>query len=238
MTLANAVTHPSCRCRRRALDADAAAVPALRKEVPRVPGDSADRADLDALNTINVRAALEWFRGRASRGTRGGQVSTAAFVNTLKTLASFMEAEEIYTDSPLRKLRRVRVPKVLRTPFSPTELVALWGACRLSSFPARDEALLLLLLDTGVRIGEAVTLTLDKVQLDQGQLIVGLEGKGRRERIAPIGDPSKRGGGRAIQAIRRYLDRRPESARSANRLFLGRDGFPLSADAGAEVTPK
>jgi integrase len=58
------------------------------------------------------------------------------------------------------------VPKVLRQPFTQAELVALWGACRLSALPARDEALFLVLLDTGVRIGEAVTLTLDKVQLD------------------------------------------------------------------------
>src|SRR6266852_1251277 len=65
---------------------------------------------LDALNTTNVRAAIQWHRGRASSGARGGQVSLAVFVETLKTLANFLTTEEVYPDSPLRKLKRVRVP--------------------------------------------------------------------------------------------------------------------------------
>jgi len=190
---------------------------------------------LDAFNSVNVRAALEWFRGRSSNGKRGGQTSEAAFVNTLKILGNFMAAEEIYVDSPLRKLRRVRVPKVMRQVFTQAELVALWGACRLSRTPIRDEALFLTLLDTGMRIGEAVTLTLDKVQLDQHQVVVGLAGKSRSERVVPIGDPTKRDGGRAIRALRTYLDERPESARSARRLFLGLGGYPLSGASASDV---
>jgi site-specific recombinase XerC len=79
-----------------------------------------------------------------------------------------------------------------------------------------------------VRIGEATTITLDKLQLDRHQVVIGLEGKGRRERIVPIGDPTKRDGGRAIRALREYLSKRPESERSVHRLFLGQGGYPLN----------
>jgi integrase len=41
----------------------------------------------------------------------------------------------------------------------------------------------LFLLDTGMRIGEAVTVTLDKLELAHHRIVIGLEGKGQRERI-------------------------------------------------------
>jgi len=47
------------------------------------------------------------------------------FVETLKTLANFLTTEEVYPDSPLRKLKRVRIPKVLRQPFTDQEIMAL-----------------------------------------------------------------------------------------------------------------
>jgi hypothetical protein len=36
-------------------------------------------------------------------------------------------------------------------------------------------------VDTGTRIGEACTITLDTLKLDRRHIIVGAEGKGRRE---------------------------------------------------------
>ena len=111
----------------------------------------------------------------------------------------------------------------------------MWGACKQSQMPLRDEVLFLLLLDTGMRIGEACTLTLDHIKLDERVIVIGTEGKDRRERLVPIGEQQKRDGGRTVRALRAYLDRRPLSARGGNRLFLGRDGFPLESAGGSDV---
>ncbi len=54
--------------------------------------------------------------------------------------------------------------------------------------PLRDEVLFLLLLDTGMRIGEACTLMVGHVRLDERVIVVGGDGKGRRERLVPIGN--------------------------------------------------
>jgi len=195
-------------------------------------------ATLDALNLATVRASLEWFRGQAGPGARGGQVAARMFVDVLKIWASFLEVEGVLGESPLRKLKRVRVAQVLRRPFAETELTALWGACQASRTRARDEALFLLLLGTGMRIGEAMTLTLDKLDLDQRRVIVGLDGKGRRERLIPLGDPDKRGGGRTVLALRTYLRElreRPGPSHGGNRVFLSRDGYALTPDAGTDI---
>ena len=78
-----------------------------------------------------------------------------------------------------------------------------------------------------MRIGEAMTLTLDKLHLDERHIVVGLEGKGRAERLVPIGDPTKRDGGHLLHALRAWLRARPASP--TTRLFVDRRGFAISA---------
>lgn len=192
------------------------------------------RADLDALNPTNVRNAHAWYGTQGDyRRRRGGEVAGMVLIDTLHLFARFLEREGIYEDDPLRKVRRVKVAKRLRLPFSQSEVIAMWGACRSAEIPSREEALFLLLLDTGMRIGEACTLTIDRLKFDQRQIIIGTEGKGRRERIVPIGASDKRDGGRTLRAIRRYLTERPDDARGRNRLFLGRDRYPLESAGGS-----
>jgi integrase/recombinase XerD len=70
-----------------------------------------------------------------------------------------------------------------------------------SPFYHRDRAILEFLYATGLRVSEVVNLNLNDVNLDIG--FVRCMGKGRRERIVPVGRP-------AIEAIRAYLlDLRP-----------------------------
>jgi site-specific recombinase XerD len=164
---------------------------------------------LDALNVTNVRDALAWYQARPDfRRRRGGEVASQTFIDTMKLWANFLEREGVLLDSPLAKLRRVKIAKRLRQPFTQTEIIALWGACKQSQNPLRDEVLFLLLLDTGMRIGEACTLMVGHVRLDERVIVVGGSGKGRRERLVPIGQQAKRDGGRTIRALRAYLDQR------------------------------
>jgi site-specific recombinase XerD len=191
---------------------------------------------LDALNAANVRQALLWYQGQADqRRSRGGQVAAATFVDLMHLFARFLEREEIVDIDPLRSVRRVKVAKRLREPYTQSEIIALWGACRQSHMPNRDEALFLLLLDTGMRIGEACTITLEKLRLEQRQIVIGEHGKGRRERLVPVGISDKRDGGRTVRALRRYLAERPDNPRGGQRLFLGRDSYPLEAVGGSHA---
>lgn len=191
---------------------------------------------LDALNEANVRAALLWYRQQPHpTASRGGEVGGQTLVDTLHLFARFLEREGVYVDDPLRKLRRVKVPKRLRQPFSQGEIIALWGACRSSVQPVRDEALFLLLLDTGMRIGEVCGLTMDRLHLEQRLIVVGEDAKGKRQRLVPIGATDKRDGGRTLRALRRYLDERQASNRSGGRVFLGRDGYPLESQGGSQI---
>jgi len=63
---------------------------------------------------------------------------------------------------------------------------------------ARNQTIFMLLIDTGIRIGEAIGLKLDDLYLNDGYIKVF--GKGQRERIVPIGNNVQK-------AIHRYLFR-------------------------------
>lgn len=187
---------------------------------------------LDALTPANVRAAVihHLEQGPARKGanrTRDGEVAARAYIDLMKRLGSWCEEEGLVDVSPLRRLKRRQIAQHLREPFSEAELEALWAACRQTRWAARDEALFLMLLDTGLRIGEATSLTLDNLRLDQQRLIVGAKGKGRRDRIVPLGD-------RATTALRRYLasDEHPPDA---VHVFVNRWGTPLTGSGGHDM---
>lgn len=89
----------------------------------------------------------------------------------------------------------------------------------------RDAAIVVLLLQTGIRLSELVHLTLadielpegDKTDQDFGQLKI-IRGGGRKDRIVPLNS-------KACQALRDYLNTRP--AGQFHSLFHNRDGSVL-----------
>ena len=63
----------------------------------------------------------------------------------------------------------------------------------------RDKAILEFLYSTGARVSEMVSLKINDIDLISG--FVKVRGKGRKERLLPLGDP-------AIESIKKYLDAR------------------------------
>lgn len=195
--------------------------------------------DLAAFSRETIRAASEWYRRRANpTSSRQGAVGVRQFVQRMNTAGNFLIREEVIPENQFRVIRAPRVEKVLRKPFTEIEVNAMWGASQRTRNPERDAALFLLLLNTGMRIGEAAALTLDKVDLARNQITVGAQGKSRRERIVPIGSLIQRDGGRAPRAIRAYLKVRPGTVFDQNRLFLSHDGRPMRAAVLSNVVKR
>ena len=89
----------------------------------------------------------------------------------------------------------------------------------------RDRAILELLYSTGLRRGELVNLLLSDLDAERGLILVR-EGKGRRDRVVPIGD-------RGLSWIGKYLPMlRPLLAKEHDQghLFLTRCGAPISVN--------
>ncbi len=88
---------------------------------------------------------------------------------------------------------------------------------------ARDRAILELLYASGLRVSELTALEFDDLDLSEG--MVRVRGKGRKERLVPVGS-------QAVKAIRRYLRRRselePRPGSGKDALFLNFRGTRLN----------
>jgi len=129
-------------------------------------------------------------------------------------------AEEEEQPNPMQGLT-LRAPEDKPVPIlTPQELKALLKATEGSSFlQRRDRAILLILMETGIRRGELAGLTLDDVDLDNRALWV--MGKGSRPRSVPLGHV-------AVREIERYIRVRAKHRYARqDALWLGAEG-PLT----------
>lgn len=87
----------------------------------------------------------------------------------------------------------------------------------------RDKAMLEVLYSSGIRVSELVDLEVQDIDLTEGVLRV--RGKGRKDRLTPIGS-------QAILALKRYFAARQADSRMntqyTHKVFLNKHGQPLS----------
>jgi integrase/recombinase XerD len=169
--------------------------------------------DLNALSVDDIRSYLA-IRQRTS--------SSALFeaVRRLKTFFKWCHTEHICEDVA----ERIRLPKqeqkvipALTVP----QVRALLAVCAKDSFIGRrDESLLRLLIDGGLRISEALGLTVDDVNLSDGRVLVR-HGKGQKQRIVPVGPRTQR-------ALARYTAKRDKQAPAIEALFIATNGRLLN----------
>src|SRR5215469_15181757 len=100
-----------------------------------------------------TREQCEWLCSR-SQGRRGGVVTERQGVTTLKTWARWLWDNDVFPYDPLARLKVPRVQKIHRKPFSEEEARRLVSAAAAGPNPIRDRALLLMLFDSGCRVGE------------------------------------------------------------------------------------
>jgi integrase/recombinase XerD len=129
----------------------------------------------------------------------------------------------------------VKAPKLderVIEPLTDDELRAMIKACtppkgaepKVAMRYRRDEAMIRLMLETGLRAGEVVALELGDVDLSSGALTVR-RGKGGKGRVVPIGPD-------ASLALDRYLRlRRGHRLAASDDLWLGDRGKRFSYDA-------
>ena len=148
--------------------------------------------------------------------------SIARHLASIKVFLRYLHAERILprdVASLIESPKRWRtIPNVVRYEQVEAMLMAPDPA---DDLYLRDRSLLELLYATGIRATEAVDLTVAQVNLKLGYL--RCMGKGRKERVVPIGQPAIQALGRYVEILRpRLLGERFDTA-----LFLSRTGRPL-----------
>lgn len=160
--------------------------------------------------------------------------SVARAAASIRGFHKFLLRESVTQHDPASMVKppqqRMHLPKALTV----EEITALLDAVHRDPSPKglRDAALLELLYATGARVTEAVSLSADDVDLDEEMPVIRFFGKGRKERLVPLGHYAK-------DALSAYLVRgRPALASLGSgypEIFLNLRGKPLSRQSAWEI---
>lgn len=182
-------------------------------------------SDLDALHIIAWLALMA--KGGLAESTRARRLSAA------RGLTHFLYERGLIGDDPLATLEGPRLPDGLPRFLSQEEVARLLAA----PDPAkdrglRDRALLELLYAAGLRISEAIALTVGQVQFQVGCLMV--RGKGGKERLVPVHET-------ALGLLKEYLEgprRRLLKGNQREEVFISTHGGPLTRMAAWKIVRK
>lgn len=146
------------------------------------------------------------------------------YLRAIRAFWSWLMSEETIEVNPFEKIKIPKAPKKVILPFTESQIIELLSAIeKLSPVGFRDWVIILLLLDTGIRVTELISLRMEDVNLNQRCLKVC--GKGAKERIVPIG-------GTVQRTLAKYITRyRPDPANQlSDYLLLTRDGEQLTVN--------
>jgi integrase/recombinase XerD len=143
-------------------------------------------------------------------------------VHALRGFYRFCVREELLRDDPTENLSPPKSFKALPRYLSAAQVEALLRAPEVASpLGLRDRAILETFYATGLRVSELIGLDVDAVDLDLG--VLKAFGKGRKERLVPVGEAAR-------DWLKHYLrEARPRLLRAPSEvLFLNHHGRRLS----------
>lgn len=170
-----------------------------------------------------IRAFLaSLYRGKIKK------VTVSRKVASLRAFFKFLLREGKVGYNPAQMVQAPKGDKYLPSFLSIDEVFALLGVKFESNVSGlRDRAIIEFLYSAGVRVGELTGLNVADV--DFSNSLVKVRGKGRKERIVPVGEP-------ALLALREYISSRSGTRRNKNGSYTG---SPLFLNrSGSRLTPR
>lgn len=194
---------------------------------------SAYRSDLAALlgffaerGRSEVDASGEdlaaWLAELTERGT--DPRSQARYLSAARGFFRWLGEEGILASDPTEHVGSPKLGRKLPTALSSEEVEALLAAPdRTTRLGRRDAAMVYTLYGAGLRVSELVKLRLPQVDLGEG--FVRPWGKGKKERLVPLGPP-------VLERIQDWLPDRAAMAKpNAPELFVSRRGRGMTRQA-------
>ncbi len=190
------------------------------------------RGSLESINHLLLRRFLAVLRSNNYSKT-----TIARKLASIRSFFKFLIREGELVSNPFEMLRTPKQDKKLPHFLSISEVdILLETPDRSTVMGLRDMAIMETLYSTGIRVSELVGLDEGGIDLFGGMIKV--QGKGKKERLVPIGS-------HAIKAINEYIDSKSrcskkgkEKAGKSEPLFLNKFGTRLTARSVARSLDK
>ena len=115
--------------------------------------------------------------------------STSRSISSLKRLFRYLLRQKLILADPTLKIITPKVPRNLPTILTEQDVEALLGGPNINThLGMRDRTMLEVLYASGLRVSELVGLSTTQVSLEMG--VIRVIGKGKKERLVPLGEES------------------------------------------------
>ncbi|MGB9677609.1 MAG: tyrosine recombinase XerC [Candidatus Ratteibacteria bacterium] len=150
-------------------------------------------------------------------------------VASLKSFYKFLFIRKFIKKNPALLIKSPKIPEKLPNFLTYDEI------CKILEIPGnsknwrilRDKTILELLYSTGIRVGELANLRIDDINFTDE--VIKVKGKGKKERIVPVGKP-------ALNCLIEYIEKRPN--KTEKFLFLNKYGKKLTERSIERIVKK
>ena len=195
-------------------------ITAYRRDL-RALQDWCERNDVGQWDVLDHQHVRRFAAQSHARGLQGRSIQRR--LAALRTFFGFLLREGALKRNPALEIPSPKASRRLPQTLDVDQMARLLALEPGDALAARDLALMELFYSSGLRLAELTSLRLR--DLDLAGASVRVLGKGRKERICPVGS-------KAIAALRVWLAQRAALVRSGvESVFIGRHGGPLGARA-------
>jgi integrase/recombinase XerC len=172
------------------------------------------REGIDSFHQVHKESLRAFIGSLLDDGF--GQRSVARKIASMRSFFKYLRRQKIITGNPALVLITPKIGKRLPSFLDEESVQRLLSAPdRSAPNGKRDIAILELFYSTGMRLNELIGLNVGDLKQDEG--LVKVRGKGRKERIVPVGR-------KALTAISEYLQEKKEMPAKAQSKLVG---YPL-----------
>lgn len=175
------------------------------------------------LEDLTEEAVISWLLGLQTSGLSVSSIRT--YDRAMRTFCTWLERKGKVLVSPMAEVPRMKEQRTLpRQMFSPEDVRKMLSstATKGKRNQYRDQMMVAVLLDTGMRAGELASLDVGDIHWDDGYMLVN--GK-TGERAVPAQ--------KSLRFVRKYLSRERRSEGHSDRLVRSWEGFPVT---GRDIT--
>ncbi len=172
----------------------------------------AHAGDMD-IRAVNKKQIVQFMASQANVSAK----TLRNYHADLSALWQWAIQQGVCSENPVRQIKAPVAEKKTIIPLSKAEITDLLEGISQSRYPHRDRAIILTLLDTGIRATELCNLQIKDLNRVAGHIRV--IGKGKKERLVPVSNE-------LIQIIDEYLETRGDVPNTAP-LFALKCGKPL-----------
>jgi integrase/recombinase XerC len=173
------------------------------------------KTEPEKMDMLDVRGFIV---DQISKGLN--KITISRRLSSIRSFFKFLHREGYIQSNPAKLVSNPKIPKLLPKFLSVDDTFSLIEKPEGIGFmPVRDRAILELLYSSGLRVSELAGLNME--DLNTKESMVKLRGKGKKERIVPIGT-------KAIDAIKSYLIERMLMKTREEAVFLNRLGTRLT----------